>query len=130
MGLPAAKRGDQVVGVDTHVLLIPSPGGPVPTPTPLPFSGVLADALCSTVLVEHQPVATVDSVANNLPPHLPLGGPFQTPPSNKGSVSAGSSTVLIEHKAAARATDTVRCCNDPADSDTGHVIAVSTVLVG
>ncbi|MFO0615666.1 MAG: PAAR domain-containing protein [Polyangiaceae bacterium] len=130
MGLPVAKRGDHVVGVDTHVLLIPSPGGPVPTPTPLPFNGVLADGLASSVQVEHQPVATVDSVANNVPPHLPLGGPFQTPPANKGSVTVGSSTVLVEHKAIARATDTVRCCNDPADSDTGHVIAVSTVFAG
>ncbi|XXT39298.1 hypothetical protein WMF13_40875 [Sorangium sp. So ce513] len=40
-GKPAAKQGDKVVGIDTHVVMLPSPGGPVPTPAPLPFSGTL-----------------------------------------------------------------------------------------
>lgn len=34
VGKPAAKQGDRVVGVDTHIVMIPSPGGPVPTPVP------------------------------------------------------------------------------------------------
>lgn len=32
MGQPAAKMGDKVVGMDIHIVMIPSPGGPVPTP--------------------------------------------------------------------------------------------------
>ena len=130
MGKPIAKRGDQVVGVDTHVILVPSPGGPVPTPMPMPFTGVLQEALAATVLSEHQSVATKDSVASNIPAHIPMGGPFQAPPSNRGTVKVGSSTVLVEHKAIARAADPADCCNDPADASTGHVLAAGTVLAG
>ena len=32
MGQPAAKQGDKVMATDTHIVMIPSPGGPVPTP--------------------------------------------------------------------------------------------------
>ena len=28
MGQPAAKQGDQVTAVDTHVVMVPSPSGP------------------------------------------------------------------------------------------------------
>ena len=39
--LPAAKQGDRVQAMDTHIVMVPSPGGPVPTPTPgHPFSGI------------------------------------------------------------------------------------------
>ena len=44
MPQPAARQNDPVVGTDTHILLVPSPGGPVPTPTPLPFNGKLLSA--------------------------------------------------------------------------------------
>ena len=37
MGQPAAKQGDQITGIDTHIIMIPSPGGPVPTPLPHPL---------------------------------------------------------------------------------------------
>lgn len=130
MAKPCAKMGDKVVGVDTHVILVPSPGGPVPTPTPCPFSGTVTSGVSSTVLIDGQGAAVVGSVADNLPPHIPMGGPFQTPPSNKGTVARGSESVLIEDKGVARAGDTVTCCNDPQDQDTGSVIAVGTVLAG
>ena len=41
---PIAKEGDQVVGTDTHIVMIPSPGGPVPTPLPHPFVGQLDES--------------------------------------------------------------------------------------
>ena len=45
MGMPAAKRGDQVVATDTHIVMVPAPSGPpVPTPLPHPFVGVIDDA--------------------------------------------------------------------------------------
>ena len=49
--LPAAKQGDKVVGVDTHIIMIPSPGGPVPTPLPHPFAGMLDGGLSSSVKI-------------------------------------------------------------------------------
>ena len=130
MSMPVAKRGDRVVGIDTHVILLPSPAGPVPTPMPLPFVGTLQQDLSSTVVSEHQPVALVDSVALNLPPHIPLGGPFQSPPSNHATIKSGSPTVLVEHRALARANDPATCCNDPSDEETGHIVAMGTVSAG
>lgn len=128
MGKPIAKDGDLVVGLDTHVILVPSPGGPVPTPMPMPFSGPLQKDLSSTVFVANAAVAVVGSGASNLPPHIPTGGPFQTPPQNAGTITTGSSTVFADEKAVARDGDSAKCCNDPSDQETGHVIAVGTVL--
>jgi len=126
---PAAKKGDTVVGVDTHIVMIPSPGGPVPTPLPSPFNGVLQDALSADVLLENQPAATKDSKAKNTP-HIPAGGPFQSPPKDEGTIQMGSSSVLINDKAAARAGDTAMTCNDPADAPNGVVVAAGTVMIG
>lgn len=128
MSKPIAKQDDLVLGVDTHVILVASPGGPVPTPIPHPFAGPLDEKLSTSVFIDSKAVAVVGSVANGKPPHIPMGGPFQTPPSNKGTVSQGSPSVFIDGAAAARAGDPAKCCNDPAEQETGHIIAVSTVF--
>ncbi|MFO0549071.1 MAG: PAAR domain-containing protein [Polyangiaceae bacterium] len=128
MGQPLAKQGDTVVGLDTHIIMVPSPGGPVPTPTPHPFNGILQEQLSSDVIVNHMPVAVVGSVANNTPPHIPMGGPFQTPPDNRATISQGSSTVFANHKPVARNGDPAQCCNDPVAQDTGNIVSVGTVL--
>jgi uncharacterized Zn-binding protein involved in type VI secretion len=130
LGQPAAKLGDKVQGIDIHIVMIPSPGGPIPTPLPHPFNGTITSGTSSNVMIEGLPGATVDSVALNLPPHIPQGGPFQKPPSNQGSVITGSAIVLINGKPAARMGDTVRTCNDPVDAPTGTVISTSRVLIG
>jgi uncharacterized Zn-binding protein involved in type VI secretion len=77
-----------------------------------------------------QPAATVDSTATNTPPHLPMGGSFSAPPSNKGRIVRGSATVRINGKAAARSGDTAETCNDPRDLPVGTVNAVGTVSIG
>jgi uncharacterized Zn-binding protein involved in type VI secretion len=130
MGQPAAKQGDKVTGMDTHIIMIPSPGGPVPTPLPHPFNGILQLDLSTDVMIEGMPAATKDSIAINTPPHIPQGGSFQKPPTNQGKVFMGSTTVFINGKPAARAGDTAMTCNDPADAPVGTVIATSKVLIG
>jgi uncharacterized Zn-binding protein involved in type VI secretion len=131
MGQPAAKQGDQITAMDTHIIMNPSPGGPVPTPVPHPFSGLINGNLSSNVKIMGMPAATQGSTADNLPPHIPLGaGPFQKPPSNKGQVMMGSATVMINGKPAARNGDTAQTCNDPVDMPVGTVIAVGTVMIG
>lgn len=132
MGAPLAKEGDQVVAVDTHIVMVPTAGGPVPTPLPHPFSGQLDGALAATVKTGGKAVATVDSTATNQPAHVatPPGTSFQKPPANKGTVAIGSATVKIAGKAAARAGDTVKTCNDPADAPVGSIVAAGMVLVG
>jgi uncharacterized Zn-binding protein involved in type VI secretion len=127
---PAAKQGDKVIGTDTHIIMVPSPGGPVPTPTPMPFNGTITSGCSTNVMIQNMPAAVVGSEAVNLPPHLPTGGPFQNPPNNKGSVTAGSATVFINNKPAARTGDAVTTCNDPAPAPTCTIQAVSTVLIG
>lgn len=130
MGQPAAKQGDQVVATDTHIVMIPSPGGPVPTPLPHPFVGQLDGSLSKDVNVGGKPAAVKGSTATNTPSHVPQGGPFQKPPSNKGTVQLGSTTVLINGKPAARNGEKVMTCNDPADLPVGTIIAAGTVLIG
>lgn len=131
MGLPAAKQGDTVVALDTHIFLIPAAAGaPVPTPLPSPFNGILQLNLSTNVLIMGMPAATVGSIAINTPPHLPQGGPFQKPPSNQGEIIMGSPTVMINGRPAARAGDTARTCNDPVDLPVGSVVAAGTVLIG
>jgi uncharacterized Zn-binding protein involved in type VI secretion len=130
MGQPAAKQGDQITAIDTHIILIPSPGGPVPTPLPHPFSGIINGNLSSNVTIMGMAAATQGSTADNLPPHVPQGGPFQTPPRNRGQIMTGSATVMINGKPAARNGDTAQTCNDPVDLPVGTVIAVGTVLIG
>lgn len=130
MGQPAAKQGDQVIATDTHIVMIPSPGGPVPTPLPSPFVGKLDGALSGDVNIEGKAAATKDSTATNSPSHVPSGGPFQKPPANQGTVMLGSATVSINGRPAARNGDKVMTCNDPADLPVGSIIAVGTVFIG
>lgn len=127
---PAAKQGDKVIGNDTHIVMVPSPGGPVPTPMTLPFNGTITGACSTNVMIENLPAAVVGSTATNTPPHIPPGGTFQVPPTNQGTVVMGSGTVMINGKPAARAGDTVNTCNDPAPAPMGKIQAVSTVSIG
>ncbi len=131
MGQLAAKEGDQIVATDTHIILIPAAAGAtVPTPLPHPFTGMIDGELSSDVKIMRKPAATVDSTATNTPSHIPQGGPFQSPPSNKGTIKMGSATVKINGKDAARNGDMAETCNDPADMPVGQVIAVGTVFIG
>lgn len=130
MGAPVAKEDDRVVGVDTHIVLIPTPGGPAPTPVPMPFSGKLSEQLSATTFVDNKAVAVKGSAARNQPDHVPAGGPFEKPPSNRAEIKTGSATVHVDDKNVARAGDTALTCNDPADAPNGVVIAAGTVFAG
>jgi uncharacterized Zn-binding protein involved in type VI secretion len=132
MGAPAAKGNDQVVAVDTHIVMVPAGPSLVPTPLPHPFAGPLNGSLVSNVKIGGQPAAVIGSTADNAPPHIPTppGTAFQTPPANRGTVQMGSATVKIGGKGAARIGDTVATCNDPADAPVGQIVGVSQVLIG
>ena len=130
MGQPAAKQGDRVIATDTHIVMIPSPGGPVPTPLPHSFAGQLDGSLSGDVNIEGKAAAVQGSTATNTPAHVPQGGPFQKPPGNRATVQLGSGTVLINGKPAARNGDKAMTCNDPADLPVGTIVAAGTVLIG
>jgi uncharacterized Zn-binding protein involved in type VI secretion len=133
MGQPAAKQGDQIIATDTHIVMVPAPPGPpVPTPLPHPFIGIINGNLSADVKIMGMAAATVDSTADNTPPHIPTppGTAFQNPPANKATIKIGSPTVKINGKMAARNGDMAQTCNDPVDLPVGQVIAVGTVLIG
>jgi uncharacterized Zn-binding protein involved in type VI secretion len=132
MGQPAAKQGDRVVAVDTHIVLVPDGPALVPKPLPHPFSGLLNGGLSADVKIMGKPAAVAGSTAVNSPPHLPTppGTTFQRPPANKGTVQLGSSTVRINGKPAARTGDKAVTCNDPSDLPVGTVVAAGTVMIG
>ena len=89
MGAPAATQTHAVVAVDTHIVLVPSPGGPVPTPLPHPFSGQLDGGLIASVKITGNPAAVVGSTARNSPP---LPGTGQTASRSLGRSSSGQAS--------------------------------------
>ena len=132
MKQPLAKQGDTVVAVDTHIVMVPSPSGTVPTPLPHPFNGIINGNLSPNVFVGGRPAATVGSTANNTPPHIPTppGTAFQIPPTNQANIIIGSATVKINGRMAARNNDTAQTCADPVPNTSGKVIAAGNVMVG
>jgi uncharacterized Zn-binding protein involved in type VI secretion len=132
MGQPAAKQNDQVTATDMHIVMVPSAGGPVPTPLPHPFIGIIDGNLSADVKIMGLPAATLGSTASNTPPHLPTppGTAFQIPPTNRGTIMVGSATVMINGKPAARNGDQAQTCADPVPNMTGMVVAAGTVLIG
>lgn len=131
MSQPAATLGSQVVATDVHIVLVPTPGGPAPTPMPMPFAGQITGGTVASVRIMGQPAAVVGSTADNVPPHIPAGGPFQAPPANRATVFAGSTSVLIGGQPAARNGDSALTCDDIAPTaPKGQIVAAGTVLIG
>jgi RHS repeat-associated protein len=98
----AAKHLDPIMGIDTHIVMIPTPAGPVPTPLPNPYVGMVFDPLDyvpiigATVFINGMPRAQAGTGGIALMPHLPLGGPLVPPPTMESEVFMGSSTVAID----------------------------------
>jgi uncharacterized Zn-binding protein involved in type VI secretion len=128
MGMPAAKKNDQVTAVDMH--MIQPPGTSPPVLVPHPFTGLIDGSLSSDVNIMGMPAAIMNSTATNTPSHVPIGGSFVKPPTNRATIMMGSATVLINGKGAARSGDTATTCNDPADLPAGTVVAAGTVMIG
>jgi uncharacterized Zn-binding protein involved in type VI secretion len=122
-----------ISAVDIHIILIPAPPGPpIPTPLPHPFNGIIDSGCATNVFVGGRPVATVGSGATNTPAHIPQGGPFSVPPTNRATIMTGSMTVFIGGKGIARTGDTAITCDDVAPSAPKGIVAGTgiTVLIG
>lgn len=132
MGQPAAKQGDKVVALDTHIVMVQAGPSQVPTPLPHPFTGLIDGGLSGDVNIMGLPAAIQGSMASNTPSHVPMppGLSFQKPPTNKATIQIGSPTVMINGKQAARNGDVATTCNDPADLPAAKVIAIGTVFIG
>jgi uncharacterized Zn-binding protein involved in type VI secretion len=120
-----------VVGQCTHTVLVPSPGGPVPTPTPFGFQAALGTKLSPNVKIMGLPAATVGSMTNTRPAHIPpapVSGSWSVPPLDQATVIQGSATVFINNQPAARNMDTAITCSEiPMGA---HVVAAGIVLIG
>ncbi len=55
------KHLDPLIGIDTHIILIPTPAGPVPTPLPHPYVGMVLD------LMDYVPIMGATTYINSLP---------------------------------------------------------------
>ena len=136
MGKPAAKKGDKIVSAtpgDIHIVMVPSPGGPVPTPLPHPCSSDIKMKLAKKVNVQGKAGAMKGSKSKHTPPHFPTppGVSFQKPPKNEAEVYTASSNVNYEGRGAAMLGDTGMMCSDPSDTPVGVlVIPPGTVYVG
>ncbi len=129
MGTPAAVMGDRISGTcAVHQIPNPATGAPQPAP-PLPFSAPLLQNLAPSVLIGGKPAAVMGASGYNTPPHVGLhaSDPFLVPTMQEGRVVAGSTSVLLEGKPAAKTGATsVICAGAPGQlAGTG-----ATVLIG
>jgi uncharacterized Zn-binding protein involved in type VI secretion len=116
MGTPAAVMGDRITGMCAiHQVPNPASGVPQPSPAPLPFSAPLTLGLATRTTIAGKPAALMGSSGYNTPPHVGLHAtdPFLTPTLQEGRVLAGSPTVTIEGKPAARTGSQCLCCATP-----------------
>lgn len=108
--------GDRITGMCAiHQIPNPASGVPQPSPAPLPFSAPLTLGLASKVLIAGKPAAVLGSSGYNTPPHVGLHAtdPYMVPTMQEGRVLAGSPTVMIEGKPAARTGSQCLGCATP-----------------
>ena len=60
----ASTRLDLVPNVDTHIVLVPSPAGPVPTPMPFVFGGIVLGILETAILALSNDIARTAATAD------------------------------------------------------------------
>jgi uncharacterized Zn-binding protein involved in type VI secretion len=120
---PIAKKNDRIVGTDTHIVMVPTPAGQVPTPMPLPFAGPITDSLASSVFVDDVPVVVRGSEANNQPAHIAPGGQFMNTPKDKAQVVAASSSVFANDVPIARIGDAATSCDDMGAEQNAHIVS-------
>jgi len=82
----ASSFGDPVLGVDIHWELVPTPAGPIPTPIPNPFTGIVFDPLgLAAGLVVSNAIGAV------------LGAPMQGPVVYWGVIPATNTGTEAKH---------------------------------
>lgn len=126
MGTPAAVQGDRIMATCAgHQIPNPASGAPQPGP-PMPFSAPLTLGLVPTVLIGGKPAAVVGSNGLCTPPHVGLhpADPFMAPPAQMGTVTVGSTTVLIGGMQAARTGSTGTVCFGATGQVTGTASTV------
>ena len=126
-GKQMAAQDDRVMGMDVHIMVIPSGPSTTTSPLPHPFVGKLDDGLSDDVSIGDKKAAAKGSKAkHDDPTHMQLPGTikFQNNPKKEGEVTGGtSSTVKIDGKEAAVIGSLVTTCNDIGARNNSTVIA-------
>ncbi len=132
MNKALACKGDQVVGVDIHIEMVPAGTSLVPTPMPNPFIGKLDSKVSQDVLLKGKGVATKGTIAKAIGPgHIlfPPGVQWQKNPANEGEVTLGTvPTVKVNGKEVACLGSMVKTCADPMDVENGTIIAAGAAV--
>jgi hypothetical protein len=127
-GKQIAVEDDKVVGMDTHIMVVPAGTSTATVPLPHPFIGKLKDKLSKDVKIKDKKCATKDSVAKHDDSmHMQLPGTikFQNNPKKEGNVTGGtSSKVKINGKEAAVIGSQVTTCNDMGMQNNSTIIAM------
>lgn len=126
-GKQMAAQDDRVIGMDVHIMVIPSGPGTTTVPLPHPFIGKLDDGLSDDVSIGDKKAALKGSKAKHDDSmHMQLPGTikFQNNPKKEGEVTGGTSpTVKIDGKEAAVIGSLVTTCNDIGARNNSTVIA-------
>lgn len=134
---------DPVLGVDIHIVLVPTPAGPVPTPVPMPFVGMVFDPVGlavgaaigmaagggpGLVLVNSMPVTNAGTNVTNMltMPHLPVPGVAFAKglPGNDAELFFGSLNVNLAGSLGVRLGEIALSCSDPVRLPTSVVLAI------
>ena len=131
-GKQIAVEGDKVMGMDTHIMVVPAGNTTTTVPLPHPFIGKLKDKLAKDVTIKDKKCAVKDSVAKHDDSmHMQLPGTikFQNNPKKEGKVTGGtSSKVKIEGKEAAVIGSQVTTCNDMGLQNNSTIIAMGASI--
>lgn len=126
-GKQMAAQDDRVMGMDVHIMVIPSGPSTTTAPLPHPFIGKLNDGLSDDVSIGDKKAAVRGSKAkHDDPTHMQLPGTikFQNNPKKEGEVTGGTSpSVKIDGKEAAVIGSLVSTCNDIGARNNSTVIA-------
>ncbi|MBR6582273.1 MAG: phage baseplate assembly protein V [Treponema sp.] len=131
-GKQIAVEGDKVMGMDTHIMVVPAGMSTANVPLPHPFIGKLKDKLSKDVKIKDKKCATKDSVAKHDDSmHMQLPGTikFQKNPKKEGKVTGGTSRkVKINGKEAAVIGSQVSTCNDMGMQNNSTIIAMGASI--
>ncbi|MSP17815.1 MAG: hypothetical protein EXR73_14625, partial [Myxococcales bacterium] len=135
---------DPVIGLDLHIVMVPSPAGPIPTPIPMPFVGIVFDPMGlvtgaaigmlmgggpGLVLVNGLPATNcgTEVTCKITMPHIPAPGvSFMPPPmpANDAELYFGSYNISLGGSFGVRLGDIALSCSDPVRLPTSVVLAI------
>lgn len=125
-----AKAGDAIQGTDLHTVTNSTSGDS--EQMSFPFSGpFLPVTLEQKVKINGMAVATINSKAQNEPPHIPPpSDTFDNPPTNMGQLASCTIKVKVNGKKVARDGDSCTTCTEGEQSAQVQVRQRIKVCIG